>query len=112
MLDQLFDEDIDFRYSRGDEAARRLGYLDAKFLTFIRMYKSINRLTRKIERLKDPRDKKEFREKLQDINSMIDALYKIKDDMLMFINRYPNAGIKSLSEKVMYESEFDYLWFS
>ena len=30
--------------------------------------------------------------------------------MLMFINRYPNAGIKSLSEKVMSESEYFYAY--
>ena len=110
MLDQLFDDYMDYSHNKGYELGRRLGHVDGDLIFCIGMRRKIDRLMKKLESSSDSQSKKVIRDEINVLNRGLENIFDNKDDMMNFISRYPNSSIESLSRKILYESEYDYFW--
>ena len=110
MLDQLGSDRLRRNYERAREAGRRIGYVEAEFITLIHIYKKREKLLKSMEFCNDIERTKDIQNRLDNQKHDMEDLFENEEDMLEFITKYPNAGAETLAKKVLLESEYDYFW--
>lgn len=99
---------IAMQFEKGREEGIRLGNIEGLFVTYKIMKKKMKEVQANIEKCTDPKLCEEFMKFANILEDSIREIFPHRDDMDLFLKRYPNLKLSKLAERVLVESEYTY----